>query len=305
MIPRPRALLSCLLACVFALFACNPPAAPPSADAGARAGSYIPASNAAYLMGKPLGTTTPVAGDSYTYTGTAYLPQGDVFAIPGLKLFYRADLGITTVSGAVSSWVDQTSAALAATQGTAGQRPVYNATDAAYNNQPTLSFTAASTQLLQSASVAALGQPLTICLVGQNDETINGEYMVSFGDNAFTNLVAIAWTNTPGLYIIGQSFAAKTTSASVTSPGIICGTLNGATSAIFTTNSQTADGTGAAGANTITTKISIGGRSDGGSTLNGKLAEVALFAGATNGPLRAAYTAYATRRYGFSAATFQ
>ena len=70
-------------------------------------------------------------------------PAFSPLQVTGLVLWLRADLGITTVSGKVSAWTDQSGTGDSnkdVTQGTAANRPTYNATDAGYNNQSTLTF---------------------------------------------------------------------------------------------------------------------------------------------------------------------
>lgn len=311
-----RLVMALVAALITALVACRPKYpdrvgaagnfAFPVGPCGGDTSGAEPNCTVARIQGHAFASTAPAVGDVATWSGSAWATEADVLRIPGLKLYYRADSGVTLSGSNVTAWVDQTSSALSAT-GTSGHYPTYNATDAAYNNVPTVSFASATGQLLLSSTISALAQPITICVVGQAAELVNGQYVVSFGDNSFVNQVALTTTIVPTkLFIIGQSFtSASSTNASVQSPGVFCGVLNGANSAVYTTNSQTADGTGNAGANTITTRIGIGGRVDGNNTLDGKIEELAVFSGSLSAPQRSVFTAYATRRCALSAATFQ
>lgn len=67
-----------------------------------------------------------------------------------LVVWVRADLGITTVSGNVSAWADQSGNGNDFAQASAGNRPTYNT--APLNGQPTLRFNLQSVQSLICAN---------------------------------------------------------------------------------------------------------------------------------------------------------
>lgn len=219
---------------------------------------------------------------------------------PECFLWLTAGRGVTLVSGAVQTWADQTGSGINPTQATAAQRPTYNAVDSGYNNKPSLSFASANSQWLKATGLSSKNQPFTLYVVGQADEAA-AEFILSFGDPALTNLVGLAALTGPAtLHVIAQTFGVGSVSSSVQSPGIMCGVVNGASSAIYTTNSQTPDNTGNAGANIITTATIVGSRPDvAGQHLNGKIAAVVCVTGADTPAQRAAMYRYFVGEYAF------
>ena len=59
--------------------------------------------------------------------------------VSGLIGWWRADSGVETDSGNVVNWESKVGG-YTVTQGTAGNRPAFNATDSNFNNEPTISF---------------------------------------------------------------------------------------------------------------------------------------------------------------------
>lgn len=219
--------------------------------------------------------------------------------LSGTQFWLTADRGITTSSGAVVTWADQAGSGYNPTQATPGLRPTYNAVDPGYNNKPSLSFSSSVGTFLQATGFVTINQPVTIYVVGQSDET-SGEYLLSWGDAALANGVALVTLTAPvALYAISQSFAAKSLSTSVKSPGIMCAVINNASTAVYTTNSQVADGTGTSGTSPLTTAVTIGGRQDGNNCVNGKIAAVVMRTGTDSAATRALMYSYFVSQYGF------
>ena len=97
--------------------------------------------------------------------------------IPGLYSWYRADQLVTLAGSNVSAWGDITGAGRSLTQGTAGARPTFVASNALLNKHPSLSFdggdslvgaTAADWTLLHSGS----GMTLAIIAYGDAADTV-------------------------------------------------------------------------------------------------------------------------------------
>jgi len=68
--------------------------------------------------------------------GAAWLPTDTA----NLALWLRADLGVTTDTGGVDAWVDQSGLSNGAAQTNSAWRPDFNASDSNLNGQPSLTF---------------------------------------------------------------------------------------------------------------------------------------------------------------------
>lgn len=88
------------------------------------------------LRAAPFGGGLPIARASVLGLAGVFLPT----TLSGCVMWLRSDLGITTVSGKVSVWADQSGSGNDVTQGTAGARPTYNTVDATFNSRPSLTF---------------------------------------------------------------------------------------------------------------------------------------------------------------------
>ena len=69
-----------------------------------------------------------------------------------LKLWLKADTGITLNGGDVAAWADQSGNGTHVTQGTGANQPAYQATG--FNGLPTVNFTAANADVLRSGATA-------------------------------------------------------------------------------------------------------------------------------------------------------
>ena len=77
----------------------------------------------------------------------------DLKGVPGtLAVWWRADLGVTTVAGKVSSWIDQSANAIDLTQSTAGNRPTLTSSNSNLNSMASVEFAAATPTVLRHAS---------------------------------------------------------------------------------------------------------------------------------------------------------
>ena len=92
--------------------------------------------------------------------------DGGGIVIPSLPVeWWRSDLGITLNGSNVSSWLGQ-KVGYNLAQGTAADQPAYAATDAAYNNQPSITGDGSSDWLTEAAGAGTLG-----ALIGRGDDT--------------------------------------------------------------------------------------------------------------------------------------
>jgi len=205
------------------------------------------------------------------------MPGGPLFTpafISGLAGWWRADRGVTIATG-VSQWNDQSGIGDTnrnLVQAVGAKQPTVNATDAAYNNQTTLSFASASSQQLDSAGnwSAALSQPYSIFLVGQD----GGAGFQGWASNTASS-VSISYGNgSANMVMYAGSFLASNQGAS-SSPKMVGAIFDGATSKIYE-NARTPRNTGAAGA-TALAQLTLGANPGGGIFLNGKIAEAVVY----------------------------
>jgi len=205
------------------------------------------------------------------------MPGGPLFTpafISGLAGWWRADRGVTIATG-VSQWNDQSGIGDTnrnLVQAVGAKQPTVNATDAAYNNQTTLSFASASSQQLDSAGnwSAALSQPYSIFLVGQD----GGAGFQGWASNTASSVAINYGNGSANMNMFAGSFLPSTLGA-VATPKMIGTIFNGASSAIYE-SARTAKATGAAGA-TALAQLTLGANPGAGIFLNGKLAECVVY----------------------------
>lgn len=214
----------------------------------------------------------------------------------GLVLWLRSDLGITPNGSTASAWADQSGQGNNVSQGTAGLQPTINASDAAYNNKPSLSFASASTQHLVSAALGfALTQPATYYVVGEQDGSATGGFV---GTNGGTIMAAYGNATAPGtLALYAGTILSGTYQPNV--PSVMGFVFNGAASSVYAMNSSTPIVTGACGASNEPS-FSIGGDATVG-FLQGKVVEVLAYSVAHSAADRARRFSYLARKYKLAA----
>lgn len=227
------------------------------------------------------------AGGTYS-GGSQQIPAvWSPLKLPTIRYWWRADLGVTTATG-VSSWVSQVGGVSAA-QATGSKQPTVNAADAAYGGQSTLSFALASSQELRFTASPTTPQPVTVYLVGQSGAS-GAQYF--FGNGTSINM------GYAGHYFVDAGTTLFGTNNSA-SPQAFCGVFNGASSALYVNNSQTANASGQSGATNLTGTTGIGS-AVGGVFLNGKIAEIIIDAASDSAATRATVFAYFAARYRLS-----
>lgn len=166
-------------------------------------------------------------------------------SIQGITGWWRSDLGITTVTGNVSQWLDQSGAGHTISQATGANRPVYNASDAAFGGQPSLSF--AGSQWLTTAAPVSFSQPNTILMAAsaQNPASAN-TFLESNSDGSAARNDIFKRVTVNDFAIFAGSILPFGT-ASDANPHAIAGVYNGASSSI-SVDSSAAPVTGASGA---------------------------------------------------------
>jgi hypothetical protein len=237
----------------------------------------------------------------YTQSGV----QTELPSNVGVPLgWWTSDAGITIVGTGVSQWQPQNGASDATktvVQAVALARPTWTRRDAQYNNQPSLTFAAASSQFLSSAAFgAALVAPLTWYIVAHANNTAAAKCFFdgnTAGARNQFNAVAVGETTQ---FFAGAGGATGVTA--LTSPFVGCVTVPAAgDSSIYINDSQTADGTGPAGNQGIA-GISIGIAFDGASEpFDGAITEILVFGAGHTATTRARVFAYLAQKYGIAA----
>lgn len=217
--------------------------------------------------------------------------------VPGCVAWYRADLGVTTSTG-VSAWADQSGSGDSnrnLVQATSTKQPTRNASDAAYNNQATLSFSTGGPTPQSLASPGAWSSSYTtrtICLVGNFDGLGSAEFMV----DGLTDSSNVIWNdsgaNAVDMYA-GTNIGGGTYSSS---PLIVIAVFNGASSAIYSSSTGSL-ATGNCGAG-VMAALTVGCNVGGTAGLNGKIAEVFAYDSALTTTQIAVILRYLGARYG-------
>lgn len=195
--------------------------------------------------------------------------------ISNLIAWFRADKGTTLSGSSVNGWADQSGTGdnnknLVGTS----HAPTLNASDASYNNQPSISFASASSQYLISGTwSSSLSQPATIFVVGNTDGTATKQFFVD-GQGATQRMAIYNHSSATGLSAYAGTDLAPTGLVDG-SPMAIGAVFNGASSSVYV-NAKTAKITGQAGNNVIT-GIVVGADLTAANLLNGKICEVIYY----------------------------
>lgn len=206
-----------------------------------------------------------------------------------LKLWLRADLGVTLNGSTVSAWADQSGNGRNATQGTAANQPTYTT----LGNQAALTFDGAN-DLLDCVNIGSIAQPFTFWIVGKaTDNNVNRTLV----DSASGGRISVYMSAPIALFAgaaVGSGLTMGTTNARV----LEC-RFDGASSFVRQDATQSAninpgaDGTG---------QTRIGANSSASAFYNGTIAEVALVSGSMSATDRAAMRSYLGSRYGITVA---
>lgn len=211
-------------------------------------------------------------------------------ALPGLELWLRSDLGVTT--GATFTWADQSGNGNNATQSTASAQPTVIASDAAYGGHPSLSFATANSQFLALAS-ALPAQPLTLLLVGQGSPATAVQGLVA--DTAGAG-VALYFNGSDWAEYAGSALAS--TNSTQGTPLAFAAVMHGASSVLYINSSSAAAASGNAGSDNPAT-THIGGSGFFG-FLQGKIVEVLAYNSALPAASISKLFEYFSSRYGGS-----
>lgn len=210
----------------------------------------------------------------YQGNNSAPTPPPDVAQ---LVAWYRADKLVTSVGGVVSAWGDSSSTGDSnqnLTQSNALLRPTLNTTDAAYNNQPTISFTIVASSAISSGTWAtALTAPFTICWVGNYDGGASAQNFVS-STGQINELQANNGSGNACMY--GGGGFVVSNLGNTASPQIVIGVYDAAANSKLFVSAKTALATGSTGGNSFT-DLTLGYWAVSGAGLQGTIAEVLIY----------------------------
>ncbi len=222
--------------------------------------------------------------------------------LANLKAWYRADLLITLNSTTVSGWGDSSGTGDSnknLVQATGGSQPTYNATDAAYNNKPTLSFS--SSQMHSGTWASALTQAFTVYVVG-NVTAVSGSTLFFFNSSSDKAWVISRDNGAAGpqsslAMYAGTTLATSSLSApQLNAKSILCCVFNGASSSGYVNSIATTYCTGQVGSVGVTDAV-LGAYAGGGLALAGKMAEVIVYSGGHSATDRGTVLSYLSSRY--------
>lgn len=220
--------------------------------------------------------------------------------ISGCVAWFRADLGVTSSSGLVSQWNDQSGTGDAnknCTQSTGASKPTLNSSNASYNYKPTLDFDGTDDYMQSGTWVSALSQPFTDFVVGHSPAGASGSLALDTLSATQASL-RIEGSTHPGIY------AGTTTVDSTgvwTSAGAFCAIFNGGSSTLYF-NSHTSTGSGNPGTNgrNGTTIGTYDGQLTGPYNWQGSIAEIITYNRVLSGSEITRVMKYLGTRYGIT-----
>lgn len=218
-----------------------------------------------------------------------------------LKLWLRADLGVTIATG-VSSWKDQSGNGNDVTQITGSKQP--SLVTGVINGHPIARFAAASTQILSCASFSGIGAGTNPCI-----------FTVAALTDGAANMCPVEIANTTKSSVVNMERAAGTLYARAVYATVgqkLASNLMGSTAfhrfdvrgeptqvvlSIDSTEYTTATG-GSYGMNKAVTQASVGAFVDGVEPLTGDIAEVVVTSSIPTAAQLAAFNAYRLAWFG-------
>ncbi len=218
-----------------------------------------------------------------------------------LRAWFRADLGVTEISNAVSVWADQSGNGNDVGQTTADDRPTVAAT-AGPGSTPTIQFDRANGQHLA-------GTGLTLTLSGDNLNTwilirsniSSGQYFSQVRSVVPANVHVFRIRSNTDFH---SQYLSPATSTITNVPELTGFHLHeiawdGTTHEVFMDNASIASGE-LSGTQAATTQIYLAGTESGASTLDGDISEVFYTNGEPTAGQKTRLIAYINTRYGLS-----
>jgi hypothetical protein len=220
----------------------------------------------------------------------AKTPFFSPLTLPGCVLWLRADLGIASSGGLVSSWVDQSG-----TQPTlTNSGPVSLVLSSAFNGFPVVE-TSSGTLAVTGTTVSQADSMIMVC---QGTTQMPTNYGAIFGGTAASEQVVSQRPNVTNIIGINAGSGVPVTLTSpITNATILQVDWNAGTTAFYQNGSSLAV-TSSPGSGTI--QVGVVGNNVGIYPFLGSVAEVMMFSPALTSPLRVLVNRYLGARYGIS-----
>lgn len=216
--------------------------------------------------------------------------------VPDCALWWDAADAATMAtdgSNGVSSWTDKVRS-LALAQGTAGNRPLFNAANASLAGRSTVDFVGASNnKSLATAGTTMIAQPLTIIIAGKSDAAVYQNLFDYNGGGA--GRIQVARRVSAERYTLFAGSPTFTVTGLTASRYVLAAIAEGARSLLYENGIVIGQGTtGAQGIDSV----SIGALVDGaGSSIQGSIAEILVYARRLTAGELALIAAYLNRKW--------
>lgn len=222
--------------------------------------------------------------------GAGSVVSFDPASIANLVVRFRCDLGATFATGRISALADQSGLGDSnrnASQAVAGNRPIYNATDAAFNNEPTIEDDDGFRYLATGTWSSTYAQATTVIVVGTiTNRLVDGH---TAGNRQGILVQGGHWSMYAGTSVIESAVAVG--------KGIAAAIFDGASSKLYVNSSAAPAVTGNPGTHALDV-MGLLNTADGASGSTGdKVAEILAYSRALTQPELAQIFAYANARY--------
>lgn len=217
------------------------------------------------------------------------------------RIWFRADMGVTRTLTVIDSWASFDPSGYVVSQSTGANKPTFTASNAAYNNQPTITF-GANDYFVGGLLATPITQPCTWYVVGNGNAaasptdahvavdgiTAGSSHTISKAEDADNSVAVVNAGSNVWNFTTGADWYAKR---------IVCAVVNGASSSLYV-SSTTATATGNAGSESVTgLTIGYDAAQSGFEAWYGEIAEIICFAGAHDATQREAVINALAARY--------
>lgn len=214
-----------------------------------------------------------------------------------MLLWLRSDVGVSTSSGAVTSWADQSGFGNNATQSTGANRPTFTAN--AVNGLPALTFNGSNNFMTLPAGFKDFSQGVSIYLVHKPGTTMN--YPIDIGNGGASNDISIyGAANYVYFYAYGASSSLVTSNSSGYTPStyqLTEVTHDSTTGNIYKNGTLTGTGSVSALNNITRSTNRIGQYGSGSYFYSGEIAEIIVLSKGSTSAERAAIESYVYSKY--------